>query len=262
MKNTTQAVLSITLLSTFAAHANPAFAEGVFSLTSGFDYSTGKYGQSQSTEVTYIPFVAKYETETSSVKLTVPWLQITGPGDIIGVDAELVKANSNRKRTTESGVGDVVLSATHTIATIGSSRPLVLDLTGKVKFATASTTKGLGTGKNDYTIEIDAYQSVSDYATLFGGLGYKKMGDPTGVNLNNVWFGSVGLSYKISPSSSAGIMADCRQKTLNSSDSLREVTVFFAHKLSTEYKLQSYITHGYSDVSTDWGGGLMLTRTF
>ena len=239
-----------------------SLAEGSFSFTSGVDYSTGKYGQSESTDITYIPLISKYETDDTTIKLTIPWLQITGPGDVVGADAILVREGASRKRTTESGLGDIVFSATHTIANIGETRPLILDLTGKIKFATASKTKGLGTGQNDYIVELDAYKPISKPITLFGGLGYKRMGDPAGVNLNNVWFSSVGLSYKLNPSTSAGIMADYRQETLDTSDPLREVTAFLTHKFSPQYKIQSYITHGYSDVSVDWGCGVMLGHTF
>ena len=47
-------------------------AEGVLSVTSGADYSSGKYGQSETTDITYIPFMAKYETDDTTIKLTVP----------------------------------------------------------------------------------------------------------------------------------------------------------------------------------------------
>lgn len=239
-----------------------ALADGVFSLTSGVDYSTGKYGQAESTDITYIPFVGKYETDLTTFKLTVPWLQITGPGDVVGSDATLIGNNTNRKKMTESGLGDVVFSLTHTIANIGESHPLILDLSGKIKFATASQSKALGTGENDYTIALDGYKSISNNTTLFGGLGYKQTGDPRDVDLNNVWFGSFGLSYRLNPTISAGIMADYRQATLNTLEPLREVTAFLTHKFSATYKLQSYLAHGYSDTSADWGGGLMLGYTF
>lgn len=239
-----------------------AFAEGAFSATSGVDYSTGKYGQSQSTDITYIPLTGKYETDLTTVKLTIPWLQITGPGDVVGADATLISNLSNQKRTTESGLGDIVIALTQTVANIGESSPLTLDLTGKVKLATASRTKGLGTGENDYIVALDGYKPISSSATLFAGLGYKKTGDPKDLALNNVWFSSLGLSYKVNQTSSAGIMADYRQASINSSEPLREVTAFFSHKFSPDYKLQSYLTHGYSNASTDWGGGIMLGHTF
>jgi len=263
MNNKTNTRLASALWIALFAQTSPVLAEeATFSLTSGVDYSTGKYGQSQSTDITYIPVIAKYETDSTTFKVTVPWLQITGPGDVVGAEATLVRDNLNRKITTESGLGDIVFAATHTIANFGETHPLTLDVTGKIKFATASESKGLGTGKNDYIVALDAYKALGNPVTLFGGLGYKKMGDPDGVNLNNVWFGSMGFSYKFSPSNSAGLMGDYRQKTLDTSAPLREITAFMTHKFHTQYKIQTYLTHGYSDVSADWGGGIMLGHTF
>ena len=262
MINKISLAISSILLTTFSFQSNLAHAEGVFSLTSGLDYSTGKYGQSESTDITYIPFMVKYETNDTTLKLTVPWLKITGPGDVVGGNAPIALGKSNRPITTQSGLGDVVFTASHTIARLGEIKPLILDLTGKVKFATASVSKGLGTGKNDYSIVLDAYKPINSSVTLFGDVGYKVMGDPNNINLNNVWFGTAGLSYKLSPTSSAGFMADTRQATQNKSDPLRELTIFLTHKFNAQYKLQSYITHGYSDASTDWGGGVMLGWIF
>ncbi|MEQ1602776.1 MAG: hypothetical protein ABL885_13530 [Methylophilaceae bacterium] len=240
----------------------PSYADGTFSLTSGADYSTGKYGQSQSTDISYVPFTAKYETDDTTLKLTIPWLQITGPGDVVGGDAKVVLGKSSRPSVTQSGLGDIVFSATHTFARIGTTHPLILDVTGKIKFATASASKGLGTGENDYSILLDAYKPLIKDLTLFGGVGYKLMGDPAGLDLHNVWFGSAGFSYKFSPATSAGIMADIRQATLDTTQPLRELTAFAIHKFDDHYKLQSYLTHGYSESSTGWGGGVMLGYVF
>ena len=237
-------------------------AESAFSLTSGVDYSSGRYGQSESTDITYVPFIGKYETGNTTLKLTVPWVKITGPGDVVGGGSPIVLGSSNRPVTTQSGLGDVVFSATQTIAQFGESNPLLLDMTGKVKFATASTSKGLGTGENDYTLELDAYKSINKAVTIFGDVGYKKLGDPSGINLNDVWFSSAGFSYKLNSATSAGMMADIRQATLDTNQPLRELTVFLTHKFNTTYKLQSYITSGNTDASTDLGGGVMLGITF
>jgi hypothetical protein len=193
----------------------------------------------------------------------VPWLQITGPGDVVGgMSGPVVIAKSNRPIATESGIGDIVFSATQTILQTKEENPFVLDVTAKIKFGTASATRYLGTGENDYTAELNTYKTVNKIVTLFGDIGYKRMGDSTTLKLNNIWLGSVGLSYKLSPSTSLGIMADIRQATLNTSQPLRELTIFATHKLNEHYKLQSYLVQGYSDSSADWGGGILLGVTF
>lgn len=262
MNHTIKLAVASALLSTSSLISTTTYAEGTFSITSGVDYSTGKYGQAESTDITYVPFIGKYEANNTTLKLTVPWVKITGPGDVVGGSSPIVVGSSNRPTTTESGLGDVVFSATQSIAQIGEKNPLLLDITGKVKFATASTSKGLGTGKNDYTVELDAYKQIIKPVTVFADIGYKKLGDPSGLNLNNVWFGSAGVAFKLSQETSTGFMADIRQATLDSSQPLRELTLFLTHKLNATYKLQSYITSGNSDASTDLGGGIMLGITF
>ena len=256
--------LKITSLLMYSISMVPisSYAEGKLSLTSGVDYSTGKYGQSEATDITYIPFIAKYDTGNTTLKLTVPWVKITGPGDVVGGNTPIVIGSSNRPITTESGLGDIVFSATQTIAQFGESNPLLLELTGKVKFATASSSKGLGTGENDYIVTLDAYKSISTAVTIFGDVGYKILGDPSGINLNNVWYGSAGFAYKLNPATSAGMMVDIRQATMNTSQPLRELTVFLTHKFNANYKLQTYLTSGNTDASTDLAGGLMLGWMF
>lgn len=256
--------LKITSLLMYSISLVPisSYAESKLSLTSGVDYSTGKYGQSEATDITYIPLIAKYDTGSTTLKLTVPWVKITGPGDVVGGNTPIVIGSSNRPITTQSGLGDIVFSATQTIAQFGKSNPLLLELTGKVKFATASSSKGLGTGENDYIVTLDAYKSISTAVTIFGDVGYKILGDPSGINLNNVWYGSAGFAYKLSPATSAGMMVDIRQATMNTSQPLRELTVFLTHKFNANYKLQTYLTSGNTDASTDLAGGLMLGWMF
>ena len=262
MKNTIKIALKSVLLTTLTFQFSLSKADGLLTLTTGVDYSSGKYGQSQSTEMTYVPFIAKYDLDNSSYKLTFPWLQIKGPGDVVGGNSPIVLGKSNRPITTQSGLGDIVFSASHTIVRTEEKNPLTLDLTGKIKFATASSTKYLGTGRNDYTLMMEAYKNVSHSVTLFGDGGYKVLGDPNGIILNDVWFATGGLSYKLTPNASTGLMVDTRQATTNTSAPVRELTIFLTQKFNSDYKLQGYLSHGYSNATADWGGGLMLGLLF
>ena len=61
-------VLSLASQSGFGADAYP------WSVGVGFDYSSGTYGESQSTDILYIPVIGKYEIEDWAFKLTVPYI--------------------------------------------------------------------------------------------------------------------------------------------------------------------------------------------
>jgi len=234
--------------------------DGSFTISSGVDYSTGDYGQSIDTKIVYIPFTARYDIGRWSLKATLPWLQIDGPGGVSGDSRVVTSNNVLTRRTTESGQGDLAAGATYS-AIVLNEQKLYVDLTAKVKLPTASESRGLGTGKTDYAVVVDAYKGMGAITAL-ATLGYRVLGDPSGINLNNVWFGTIGAVYKVNGKNSVGVTADFREATTAIGSSLREYTLFYSHKFDDTYKLQSYLVHGDTQSSVDWGGGLMLAVQF
>ncbi len=236
--------------------------EAQFGFTTGLDYSTGKYGQSEVTRIKYIPFTEKVEYGRWLFKTTVPWLEIDGPGGVTG-DSQIIITENINKHSKESGLGDIVSSLTYT-AFQSAEQKLTLDVGAKVKFATASVGKGLGTGKNDYSAQLDIYKTLSDEAldklTLIGTVGYKVYGKPdlSTYALKDVWFGTLGAAYKIDTSNSAGFLVDLRQAAWAQNSNIREYTLYYSHRFSPTYNIQSYISTGNTRSSIDFGAGLVL----
>jgi len=61
----------------------------------------------------------------------------------------------------------------------------MLDVAGNIKFGTADANKNLGTGENDYSAQLDGYYTFSK-TTLFATAGYKVIGAPAGITVNNM----------------------------------------------------------------------------
>jgi len=236
----------------------PVAADPGFSLTTGLDYSTGKYGGTESTDMLYIPVTGKYEVDKYTLKLTVPYLQVTGPGNVVRDVGQIGPASTTR--TKQSGLGDIVVAGTYDMYG-GHANGTFVDVTAKIKFGTADEAKGLGTGKNDYALQADLYKTFGKN-TVFGTLGYKVMGSPPGVTLNNVFYASLGVGHQYSQETSAGLILDLREKVSATSFAQQELTVYVSHKLGKTWKAQAYALTGFSDGSPDWGAGAMFTAAF
>jgi len=230
-------------------------ADGKLTLSAGLDYSSGDYGSDTDTEVWYFPFMAKYEIGRSIIKLTVPYLQVDGPSGCTVIDGRPI-CGTTGTTSSEQGLGDVVLGYSYSL-TPQPVAGFIVDLGGKIKFATADEDKGLGTGENDYSLQADAFY-MAGKVTPFATLGYRFMGDPDGYDFNDTWFGTLGVDYKLSQTNNVGGLWDLRQKVTDDSDGASELMLYWSHKFTGGYKLQTYAVSGFSDASPDYGLGVML----
>lgn len=232
-------------------------------VTTGMDYSSGKYGGTQATDILYIPVIGKYENGPWVFKLTVPYIRVTAPsgGTVVSVDpsGRLVR-RSVGPSTTNSGLGDIVTGLSYNVLNHAASQT-AMDITGKIKFGTADQNKGLGTGQTDYALQADLYKTYGK-TTALATLGYRVLGDPAGVSLNNVWFGSVGGAYKFTQETSGGLVLDLRQPSTATGAQMRELTAYMTQKMGARYKLQGYGIAGFTDASPDWGLGAMVSASF
>jgi hypothetical protein len=237
-----------------------ALAEGL-TLGTGFDYTSGKYGSSEKTEILYVPITARYETGPWTFRGVLPYIRITGPGNVVGAgDDRITLSTANTARRTESGLGDVVGSAFYSVLSERNA-PFGLDLGAKVKLGTADRDKGLGTGENDYSVQADAFKPFGD-TTAFASLGYRWYGDPPGIDLRNVFYGSAGATHKISGDTSVGAAYDWRPKVSPNGGRISEVTAFVTQRFSRDWKVQFYGVKGFSTGSPDFGVGALLSYNF
>src|SRR4051794_27738739 len=58
-------------------------ARAELALGSGAQYTSGTYGGAASTQILTIPLTARYEKDAWLFRASVPYLRITGPGNVI-----------------------------------------------------------------------------------------------------------------------------------------------------------------------------------
>ena len=266
------------LAAVLAGASFAALAEdGSFSLGTGLTYTSGDYGTSTTTKILSIPFTARYDLDRWTFKATIPYLRITGGSSVIpglgtvpnsnprgrgrGNAGAGTTATATSTDSTASGWGDLVTSVTYN-AYYDQASKLGVDLTGKAKWGTADRDQGLGTGENDYGAQADVFKTF-DRTTVFGGLGYTRLGSSNFIQLNShVWNATAGFTYKLNDRDSAGLAYDVREKASATSSELSELTAFWSRKLDRNWKMQVFGLKGFANGSPDWGAGISAAYAF
>ena len=227
-------------------------------LSTAFDASTGRYGQAQSTTILFETLTAKYRAHEWSAWVTLPYLETIGPGNVVPA-VGAVDGTASAAVAVESGVGDVVLGATRELLNI-SPTGTTIDAKGKIRFGTASASRGLGTGRNGYYLELDATQPVGASAAVLASFGRRFTGSTPDLPLHDVWYGSVGASYTFTPHWSADLWLDLREPSLPGTGQQEEATLSLGYRPFPGWKLDVYGVKGFASGSPAIGGGIIITR--
>ena len=227
----------------------------------GGEYSSGDYGGQESINETYLPVNLIYDAPRVTVRVTVPYLSVRAPEGTIteGPDGETVVGEG--PVTTESGIGDVITALTVYDVLVLGQGDYAMDLTGKVKFGTADEDDGLGTGKNDYSIEANLFRFFDQF-TLLGVGGYVVRDDPPEVDLQDGFYASLGGTCLVTERVRAGLFYDYRESSLEESDALQEISATLSSRLGTSWWASAYVLAGIGDASPDWGAGISFTAGF
>lgn len=239
-----------------------AAEEGYLSMGIGVERNSGNYGTTTTTESTSIPLHVLYERQDWSLKLSVPYLFVTGDGSVIVGSGHggrrSTTTTTTTARTTRSGFGDVVATATYRLLASedGSSG---LEAGARAKFGTADKT--FGTGMNDYALQLSAYTSLGDLSPNIL-LGYEAPGSSSELPLDNVAYGAVGASYAFSAQTRAGAEYWYMQRASATGFEQRELSFYASTQVGEETWLRGYVMRGLSDGSPDSGYGVSLSTGF
>ncbi|MEW6331393.1 MAG: hypothetical protein AB1560_08040 [Pseudomonadota bacterium] len=229
---------------------------GETSVSLGAEYTSGDYGTSSDTTMWYFPVTLRYETEIYMLALTVPYVVVEGSGNVVagGSMHGLPRTTTITTSRTESGLGDIELAGSYAIARDAYSR---VGIGGLIKFGTADEQDNLSTGEDDYAVQLEA-EKTAGHNTLFGTAGYRILGDPPGIDYDDVFYGSLGLSHRLADNRSAGAEWYAQQAPLSGMDGKSELTLFLSGKTGPRTRLMGYLIAGFADGSPDWGAGVVL----
>ncbi len=263
------------------AKSNP----GVFRVSTGVSFSSGDYGDTSKTNVFSTTIGAKYSNGPFSIRLTVPYVRISGPGSIVdtpegrgggsgrGSNSGSGSSNSGSggssvssgaeiiggaTRQTSSGLGDISVGATYSFD-LGDE--LYLDASARVKLPTASVSKRLGTGKTDVTAALDVTKYFGPVGVYAGGR-HRFVGKSATSALRDTWGATIGASFDASDKTTIGVDYDWQQSSFADGKSIQEATAWATLRLSKQLSMNLYGSTGFNSNSVDAAGGLTLTWRF
>lgn len=245
----------------------------------GFDFSTGGFGGNLDSDIWYAPFSIRLDWHDFTIKTTVPYLRVTdfaslAIGEPVTPDREVIRGAVDAMpggptfeevlaglRNTRDGIGDVLLEGRYTFRPECDWLPETR-LSGKIKFGTASARKGLGTGENDYALEIDFSKPIGRVLP-FVGAGYRFVGDPrrsngTRLGLEDRWNAYAGISASITRSIGAGVVYDWRESSVPGRADFHELQPFLSWRLHENVAIDPYLVIGLAGPAPDIGAGLQL----
>lgn len=228
----------------------PVLADSGFSL--GAEYSQGDYGTGDTTRSWYFPFAWHYRGGDFRASVTVPFVMVDGSSQVTGGGMRLAPSGmggggmgGGSSTRIASGLGDVLLSGGYRLLSESASRPW-LAATAKVKFGTADETQGLGTGENDYSLQLDAGKGIfSGYA------GYRMLGDTATLDYNDVAFVGAALTLPLGKTRNLGVEYYTEEASLSGMDDLQQATLSLNGEMSREMDYSVYFIAGLSDSSAD-----------
>jgi len=258
------------------------------SISLGAEFASGNYGTGSTTRSVYVPLIATWSpNERFDIGIEVPFIyqsssnvttslfstsQSTatatatakgGPGGNSGAILQQQAGNSSASGSSSSdvsGLGDIILRL-GVIALFEGDKAPQLRPSLFVKFPTANTSDGLGTGEFDIGAGVDATKWFGNLHLIGEGF-YTWQGRADGFGLNNYFSYTAGVGYQLTKSVEPMLLVKGATPPSASSGALLEARARVIWSLSDTTSLDLYGSGGIADSSPDYGGGLSVIYSF
>lgn len=244
-----------------AATSFPSLAQDEPAITQKFTLGTylsqGDYGAEENTDIRYFPLTYEISRFPWVLSLTVPYLELSGPGDVFLETGNIGRDPASREAIDERGLGDVFVSATYQLPPVLGDR-VFLDFSVQAKVPTADEKRDLGTGELDYGPQLDLYTSAGRN-TYFSTLGYRRRGKTSLYDLQDTAYASIGAMRQYGDNTYLGLVYDYREGASSSSVESHELMPFVSFNLDSRWNLMVYTIVGFTDSSADRTLGIQVS---
>lgn len=246
------------------SQANETPDDGSFSwlLNAGVGRFEGDFGLEEDTTFDVLNLSARRYLPRGAVQLSVPYLRIDGPADIVVIGGQPVALPGAGDSRTESGLGDLVIQGEYYLRTGTESRPWVIGLL-RFKAPTGDENRGLGTGAADVEAGIGLIQRHGPVNWL-ADVGYTWVGSSSAFELRDVLRVGAGIAMSFGPNDrhNSYVYLENRTNMVKGSDDRRSLALGLGTALDQAQRVQVSATLfiGLSDTAEDIGFYLILGR--
>ncbi|WP_325391802.1 hypothetical protein [Undibacterium sp.] len=234
----------------------------------GFSYTRGNYSESVPSESRAKTLSVQWTAFDTDFQLSTSYLNRTAPAGTI-ITRVKKHVTVTPRLVTSSGEGDVLISANREILE-DPATAIAVNLIGGANIAAADSSKGLGTGKNDYFLGLTASYPL-EKALLSGGAKYSVLGSPGKIKVNgiledlqfqNVWSGFISLSTEFFPRNTTAISFSIEQPSGSGTSYYQAAEISSSYRFSNYGGIRFYATKGATQNSPDWSAGMGLYTSF
>lgn len=247
--------IALLVAASFLTMAGAAQAETRLSFSTGVEYSSGKYGGEEDTEVIAVPFGVRLTVDDWTFRASASYLDVTGPADI-SEDGESAEAPGVVVRDgSDQGFGDTTLSLERAFRQIGGSDAYTA-ITARVRLPSGDEEKGLGVGAVDYALVGEAGIS-SDYGAVYVTAGYRFLGErDNGPEREDGALAGVGAWLPVGNRMRVGAFGNWRQASVDGNDDPATAGAYVSYRVAERLRVTFTATGGLSDASPDYMTGV------
>jgi opacity protein-like surface antigen len=155
---------------------------------------------------------------------------------------------------TIAGIADTSLFLRYDLDRLLPAGDWLLGITGRIKAPTASVRRGLGTGKVDESLSLDAMRLFGRWAVFAYG-GYTWRGGA--MSGRDTWNGAAGADYRIAPRWNLGLSYEWRQRAFSRPAS--SLYGYARYVLTDALSVSAYSVAGLERLRPDISAGLQFT---
>jgi len=242
------------------AMAQDSESDRSITLSTGIDYSSGRYGLPQTTDIVVGLSDIALTAGAFRFSASVPYLNIVGPAYVVvgsGGTPVLINPRKGSNSTVRDGWGDLNLGATFSWQP-DNLEGYQFDFTGRTKLATADAGKGLSTGEDDVSLSVDVTRDIGAWSP-FVTFGYLVPGSPRAYSLNSAPQFSVGTSVQLSDDFVAMASYDFNGAISSSLADAQQVFASGSWLFSERLAFTIYAEAGFTSGAPRVGTGLLVS---